>query len=263
MGLAAAQVTGTEKQGLGYCLVVDGKIWPAKVNDPGSIEFNTNFLDTTHSKTIDFKQSKPEELSEALTQALTTFFDPTLAEAFDIMRGAGAVQAREIYLVLPLVPLLVGEATRENGFIYLPEGYIAANSIALPLDNYMTQDVTVTGGNLAPTMHEERVASTLAPATVITFTAVELSSAALALGDIVGILTTNVASTLDLSLFFNLGGADVADFVLDGKFLKAAVANPAAAAKVLNITTSNMVGYDQNIGALQYTETGLGFTITA
>ena len=264
MGLAAVEVIGTEKQGLGYCLIVDGKIWPAKVNDPGSIEFTTNFLDTTHSKTIDFKQSKPEELSEALTQTLTTFFDPTLADQFDIMRTAGAIQEREIYLMLPLVPLKVGEATRENGFLYLPQGYIAANSIAMPLDNYMTQDVTVTGGNAGPTLQNEReITALMAPASVITFTPVELSSAALSAGDIVGILTTDIGPTEDVSLYFNLGGADVADFELEGKFLVAAIDNPAAAAKVLNITTSNMVGFDQNIGALQYTETGLGFTITA
>ena len=119
MGLAAIEVTGTEKQGLGYCLIVDGKIWPAKINDPGTITFTRNRLDTTHSKTLDFKQSKPEELADPLEQALTTFFDPTLADAFDIMETDGATQEREIYLMFPRVPLQVGESTRENGFIYL------------------------------------------------------------------------------------------------------------------------------------------------
>ena len=92
MGLVAIEITGAEKQGLGYRLIVDGKIWPAKINDPGAITFNRNRLDTTHSGTEDFTQSKPEELAEALEQALTPFFDPTLPEAFDIMTSNGSVQ---------------------------------------------------------------------------------------------------------------------------------------------------------------------------
>jgi len=264
MGLAAIEVTGTEKQGLGYCLIVDGKIWPAKINDPGTITFTRNRLDTTHSKTLDFKQNKPEELAEALEQALTTFFDPTLAEAFDIMTTDGAVQIREIYLMFPLVPLLVGEPIRENGFIFLPQGYIAADSVAMPLDNYMTQPITVNGGTANPTLSREQdVTAAMAPATVINFTPVELSSAALFKGDVVGVLTTNIVPSVDVSLYFNLGGADVADFELDGKFLLAAVDNPAAAAKVLDITTSNLVGFNENELALQYIEVGLGFTIIA
>ena len=49
MGLVAIEITGTEKQGLGYRLIVDGKIWPAKINDPGAITFNRNRLDTTQT----------------------------------------------------------------------------------------------------------------------------------------------------------------------------------------------------------------------
>ena len=90
MGLAATQVLGTEKQGLGFCLIVEAKIWPSKINDPGTQNFTRNTLSATHSKTIDFKQDKFEELAEPLTPDISTFFDPSLEECFDIIRTSGA-----------------------------------------------------------------------------------------------------------------------------------------------------------------------------
>ena len=165
--------------------------------------------------------------------------------------------------MFPLVPLLVGEPVRENAFIFLPEGYIAADSIAIPLDNYMTQPITVNGGTANPTLKQERdVTALMAPATVINLTPINLVSANLFIGDVVGVLTTNIVNTEDVSLYFNLAGTDAAEFELDGKFLLAAVDNPSAAAKSIDITTSNLVGFNEDITALQYIETALSFTIT-
>ena len=97
---------------------------------------------------------------------------------------------------------------------------------------------------------------------MITFTAIELSAAALVADSIVGELSTDIAKVDDVSLFWELGGADLADFYLDGKYIKS-VGTPAAALKTLNVTTSNLVGFNSDDAALKYTETGLTFTITA
>ncbi len=266
MGLSATQVTGSEKQGLGYVLVVDGKIWPAKISDPGTVSFNRNTLDATHSLTTNFKANKFEELADPITQDLTTFFDPTLADAFDIMGTAGATAKREIYLVFPRLPLIVGEVTRENGFIYCPEGLLAANDVAMPLDGLMTQSVNVNGGTANVTMSAEFDPTTALPATAITLGQVGDWVGPVAVGTIVATLTSDVDKTVDMSLFFSLGGADAALFELDGKYVKNVTqltnATGTAGVHTLNVTTSNLVGYDEVITALQYEETGLTITIT-
>jgi len=262
MGLAAIEITGGEKQGLGYVLIVNGKIWPAKINDPGTITFTRNRLDTTHSLTEDFKQSKPEELAEALEQAMNTFFDPTLAEQFDIMGSAGATEEREIYMMFPRLPLKTGQVKRENAFIYAPQGYIAADSIAMPLDNYMEQSVNINGGTANTTVKPEAIASVLLPATAVTMTPVELSAANLVAGSIVGEFSTNIAKIDDVSLFILLAGTDAAEFYLDGHYLKS-VGTPTAALKSIDVTTSNFVGFDTDDASLKYVESGIAFTITA
>lgn len=267
MGLAATQVTGQEKQGLGYCLIVEGKIWPAKINDPGSLSFTRNKLDATHSKTLDFKQEKFEELAEPLEQDLTTFFDPTLAEAFEIAGTAGATKKREIYLCFPRVPLADGESVRENGFVYLPEGLIAADSIAMPLDNFMTQEVNVNGGTTNPTLKREKAVDASLPATVINFTAQVPLTSPISAGTVIGKLSTDIANEVDVSLFFNLAGTDAADFELDGHFVKAATqltntGGDGAGNYSFTVDTSNLVGYDENIASLQFNDT-IAITITA
>lgn len=268
MGLAANQVTGTEKQGLGYCLIVEGKIWPAKINDPGTMTFTRNTLNAEHSKTIDFKQQKFEELAEPLEQDLTTFFDPTLEEGFDLMTTEGATAKREMYLMFPRVPLMPGDLTRENGFIYLPEGLIAADSIALPLDNFMTQEINVTGGTANPTFKHEQVVDASLPATSITLNVLlpEPIVGPVPAGTRVAKLVTDIPNETDVSLFFNLAGTEAADFELDGFYLVAAteLTNTGGAAGVytIDVTTSNLVGFDEDIASLQYTESGLTVTIT-
>ena len=266
MGLSATQVTGSEKQGLGFVVVVDGKIWPAKISDGGSTSFNRNTLDATHSLTRDFKANKFEELADPITQDLTTFFDPSLAEAFEIMRTAGATMKREIYLMYPRLPLAIGETVRENGFIYCPEGLIAASDVATPLNEFMTQSVNVNGGTANVTMEPEFDPTTVLPATAITLTKVGDWVGPVAAGTIVGVLASNVAKTSDVSLFFSLGGADAALFELDGKYVKnvAEITNitGTTGTHTLNVTTSNLVGYDETITALQYEETGLTVVIT-
>lgn len=274
MGLAATKVTGTEKQGLGYCLIVEGKIWPAKINDPGSLTFTRNKLDATHSKTEDFKQEKFEELAEPLEQDLTTFFDPTLAEAFEIIGTEGATKKREIYLCFPRTPVADGDPVRENGFIYLPEGLIAADSIALPLDNFMTQEVNVNGGTANPTLKKEQEPDSSLPATAITFTPLVSLVGPIAAGTRVGKLTSDIANEIDVSLFFNgtdpssenPAGTDGASFTFDGHFLVAAeqltnVGGGGDGIYDLSITTSNLVGFDENIGSLQFTQ-AVAITIT-
>jgi hypothetical protein len=268
MGLAATQVTGTEKQGLGYCLIVEGKIWPAKINDPGSLTFTRNKLDATHSKTEDFKQEKFEELAEPLEQDLTTFFDPTLAEAFEIMGTDGATKKREIYLCFPRTPVANGDAVRENGFIYLPEGLIAADSIAMPLNELMTQEVNVNGGTANPTLRKEGDLdlTVLLPATSVTFTSTPATLVGpIAAGTVVGKLTTDIANEDDVSLFFNLAGTDASDFELDGHFVvaKNQLTNTGGGGDGiydLTVSTSNLVGYDEQISA--FTLANDAFTVT-
>lgn len=267
MGLAAAAILGTEKQGLGYCVIVEGKLWPLKMNDPGTINFVRNKLNATHSKTLVFKQFKFEELAEPLEQDLSLFFDPTMAEAFEIMETEGATKDREMYLTFPRIPLKVGEATRENGFIYLPAGNIAANSVAVPLDNFMTQAVNINGGTENPTFQREReVTAQMAPATAITLTPIK--TAAVEAGDIIAKLTTDIANTEDVSVFFNLTGADADKIELDGFYLKATTAltlTGSAATDAdyqLSVTTSNLVGWDVNLPALQYTQ-AVTYTVTS
>lgn len=266
MGLSASQITGSEKQGLGYVLIVDGKIWPAKLSDPGTVTFTRNSLDATHSLTTDFKANKFEELADPITQDLTTFFDPSLAEAFEIMGTVGATAKREIYLTYPRLPLIVGEVTRENGFIYCPEGLIAASDVAVPLDALMTQTVNVNSGTANVAMRKERDPSAHMPATVITLAQVGTWVGPVEAGTVVGILSSDVPKIEDVSLFFALAGADAALFELDGKFVKTVsqITNATGTGGVhtLNVTTSNLVGYDETIASLQYVETGLTVTIT-
>jgi len=265
MGLAADQVTGTEKQGLGYCLIEDGKIWPAKINDPGTITFTRNKLDATHSKTLVFKQEKFEELAEPLTQELTTFFDPTLDDSFDVM-GDGATRKREVYLFIPRTILAQGDAVRENGFIFLPEGLIAADSITMPLDNFMAQAISINGGTANPTLKKEQEPTTL-PATAITLTPTT-AVGPIAAGTIVAKMTTDIPNTVDVSLFFDLAGTDSADFILDGFNLVAAVeltntgAVSANGVFSIDISTSNLVGFDDSIASLTLAGDTVTFTVT-
>ncbi len=267
MGLAASQVTGTEKQGLGYCLISDGLIWPAKINDPGTITFTRNKLDATHSKTLGFKQEKFEELAEPLTQEITTFFDPTLDEAIEAMTTAGATKKREVYLMIPRTILEAGDPVNENGFIYLPEGLLAANSITMPLDNFMEQALEINGGTANPTIRKEQPPSTL-PATGITFTSNPATLVGpIAIGTEIGKLTTDILPTIDVSLFFDLAGTHAASFVLVGNRVVAAASltntgGAGAGDYSIDVTTSNLVGYDEEISSLEYTKSGLAITVT-
>lgn len=263
MSVVATQVTGTEKQGLGYCLVVDGKIFPAKIVDPASIETPRNKLPTTHAQTKNYKSEKFEELAEPISQDISTFFDPTLAEAFELMGTAGAVKKRQIYLTLPRVPLISGETVRENGFIYLPEGYISGGSLALPLDNYMTQSVMVAGGTADPVPVKEADVIAGIPVSAVTFTPSVSLVGPIAAGTIIGKLSTAIDPAQDMSLFWGIAGTHGASFELDGHFVKAKVelTNAGGSSGVYTVTvkTSNFVGYDEDITALQYTGT---FTVT-
>ena len=267
MGLAATQVTGTEKQGLGYCLISDGLIWPAKINDPGTITFTRNKLDATHSKTLGFKQEKFEELAEPLTQEINTFFDPTLDEAIEAMTTAGATKKRELYLCMPRTILEAGATVHENGFIYLPEGLLAANSITMPLDNFMEQAIEINGGTANPTIRAEQE-GTWMPATAVTFTPSPSPLVGpIEIGTEVGKLTTDIDATRDVSLFFDLAGTDAADFVLVGNRVVAAVqltntGGTGTGDYKIDVTTSNLVGYDEEIVSLHYTETDVPVNVT-
>jgi len=223
MEIGVDQVTGTEKQGLGYVLIADGLIWPAKINDPGTITFTRNKLDATHSGTTGFKQEKFEELTEPLTQEITTFFDPTLTVGIDAMLASGATKKREVYMMIPRTILPEGQPVNENGFIYLPEGLIAANSITMPLDGFMEQALEINGGTADPTLKGEQIPDAGFPATVITFT----SSPAILVGPIeagteIGKFTSSIAPEVDVSLFYDIAGTDKESFTLFGNRLIAA-----------------------------------------
>ena len=268
MTLGEDQITGTEKQGLGYCLISDGLIWPAKINDPGTITFTRNKLDATHSKTLGFKQEKFEELAEPLTQEMSTFFDPTLDEAIDVMTSGGATRKRELYLMIPRTILEEGAPVHENGFIYLPEGLLAANSITMPLDGFMEQALELNGGTANPTIKGEKVPDASLPATAVTFTPSPSPLVGpIEIGTEVGKLTTDILPTVDVSLFYNLAGTDGADFVLVGNRLVAAaqLTNTGGTGTrdyKIDVSTTNLIGFDDNIASLQFTDTDVPVNVT-
>ena len=267
MEIGVDQITGTEKQGLGYCLIADGLIWPAKINDPGTITFTRNKLDATHSKTTGFKQEKFEELAEPLTQEMSTFFDPTLDEAIEVMQTAGATKKREIYMMIPRTILDEGTPVNENGFIYLPQGLLAANSITMPLDGFMEQALEINGGTANPTISKEKPPASL-PATSITFTPNPSPLVGpIEIGTEVGKLTTDVAPTVDVSLFYGLAGTDGSDFVLVGNRVVAAVqltntGGTGSGDYKIDVSTTNLIGFDDNIASLQFTDTDIAVDVT-
>ena len=80
-------------------------------------------------------------------------------------------------------------------------------------------------------------------------------------------MTTNIPVTIDVSLFFNLAGTHASDFVLDGFNLVAATeltstGGDGGGVYTIEVDTSNLVGFDENILGLIYTQTALTFTVT-
>jgi len=251
-------ILGTEKQGLGYRLIVDGQLWPMKINDPGSIQFPRNNLSTTHSGTTGYKQEKPEELAEQITQDITAFFDPNDiggSIGWDIM-GTGANTKREIHVMFPLTDQAGSATPNEHAFFYYPEGYVAANGVSMPLDNYMVQDVQVKQGTADPTIVPQQAAA--ATPTVITATPAT-GTGTIAAGTTVATLTTDVAATDAVALFGDLGGADAALFTLIGNKLVTAAeissATGTAGVHTLDITVGNLVGWENSVAAYKHTET--------
>ena len=258
-------ILGTEKQGLGYRLISDGQVWPMKINDPGSIAFPRNSLSTTHSGTTKYKQEKPEELAEQITQDITCFFDPqNLAGGigWDINTD-GARTKRAVYIMFPLTDQAGSATPDEHAFFYYPEGYITGNGISMPLDNFMVQDVQVKQGTADPTTVPQGAAA--ATPTVITLSDTT-GTGTIPAGTTVATLSTDVAPTAGVALYGDLGGADAALFELIGNKLvtKSPISSSTGTAGVhtLDITVGNLVGWEQDIAAYKYTETGLTFTVS-
>ena len=266
--LAAIDVTSTVKQGLSYKLIVDGKLWPAKISDAGTISTTLNKLDATHSGSRGFKQEVFEELKEAITQELTCFFDPTLEDIF-VAFGDGAALEKEVYIVFPRTISADNVTPRESGYIYCATGYVAVGEITMALDGLMTCNVTVTGGTTNPVVVREKLP--VGTLDSIVTTEVQLSAAALA-----GATADEpiLVATLDYTtktraegpvLFYQLSGASASDYILAGTGIYA-ITGVSAGAATLTASASTIAGLETEVAtAANYRieAEAVGFTIEA
>lgn len=245
----ATNLTGKQKQGLGFALVSDYAQFDGLFSDPGTQSAARNSLSTVHAGTTVQKTSKPEELAEAFAQDGVLFFDPSIPEQVALMTAIGGNVERNVYCIWPLVPKDDG-LVYDNGYIHLPKGHISSTGVPLPLDAYMTQNIRIDGGAVSPAYQAQAVA--VAP-TVVTFTQSHPAATAAADGDLLGTLTTDLVGPAILTL---TGGADLANATLVGNKLYAVGAQ--AADLVLDFTVKSWVGFDSDDSNYQFIEVGVG-----
>lgn len=252
----ANNIIGSEKQALGASLIVDGQQFPAKFL-PSDISFTRNKLDVSHAQTLDFKQTKPEELAEPFTLTGEFYFDPRLEQLVELMKADGATKKREIYLEFPYVTLETGAAQEQNGYVYASEGFLSVDSISFDINDTMKASFTFDGGTTSPVIeHQQVVAANVATA----ITETNVKTATVVDGDLV-LTLAQTGVTFGAPIFFNLSGADAAEFNLIGSELYA-VGTPATGVKTLTVDVSGFTAYDQDITGDQLLAEAITLTLT-
>ena len=249
-------IQGGAKTGLGAALIVDGQQFPAAWL-PSAINFTRNTLDVSHAQTTDFRASIVEELAEELTVTGQFYFDPKLEPLVELMKSEGANQDREIYIIIPKTSDEQG-VTTENMFMYLPVGKLGIGTIALDIEDTMKADFTVAGGIISPTIEVQKVVAGNVPAS----TSIVTSNLTGTLADDVVATITATGVTHGATVFFDLGGADVADFYLEGKFVKAvADGGGGTGVKSLTVSCAGYRAWAEDDTAEHLTGEAIGFTL--
>lgn len=256
----ANNISSSAKSGLGSSLVIDGQQFPAAWK-PSAIEFDRGTTDTTHAQSVNFKSSRPEELAEPLEVTGEMYFDPQLKSLIELMTSQGVTQEREIYIILPKTSTPQG-VTHENGFFLLPAGSIGLGSINLDIDGNMMTDFVVTAGQTEVVIGRQKLVANNTP-TSISVTDVQLSSALIVEDTIVATIAV-AGLTYGGAILFDLGGTDVADFYIDGYFIKAlATGGGGAGAKSLTVSAAGYTSWSEDITAQHLTGEAIAFTLTA
>jgi hypothetical protein len=258
--MAVNNIQSSAKSGLGTALVIDGQQFPAAWK-PSAINFDRNTVDTTHAQSTNFKSSRPEELAEPLEVVGQMYFDPQQKQVIELMTSEGVTQEREIYIILAQTSTPQG-VTHENGFFLLPAGSIGLGSIELDIDGNMMTDFVVTAGQQAVTIGRQKLVAGNTP-TGITVTTNELSAALIVEDTIVATIAVD-GLTYGAGIVFALAGTDVADFYIDGYFVKAVAAGGGGSGvKALTVSTAGYTSWEQDIVAQHDLAVAVGFTLTA
>jgi len=255
--MATNNIQGGAKTGLGAALVVDGQQFPAAWL-PSAINFTRNTLDVSHAQTEDFRASIVEELAEELTVTGQFYFDPKLKALVDLMKSTGANQDREIYIIVPKTSDAQG-VTTEPMFLYLSVGKLGIGTIALDIEDTMKADFTVAGGIQSPIIEHQQTVAGNAP---VSTSIVETNLSGTLKDDVVATIT-GVGVTHGPTIFFELGGTDVADFYLEGKFIKAvADGGGGTGVKSLTVSAAGYRAWSEGATGEHLTGEAIGFTLT-
>ncbi len=251
----ANNITGGAKTGLGAALIVDGQQFPAAWV-PSAVNFTRNTIDVTHAQTTDFRASIVAELAEEMTVEGTFYFDATLKPLVDLMTSDGANQTREIYIIFPKTADAQGVVT-ENGFIYLPTGTLGIGNINLDLEEAMSADFTVAGGIQSPSIEIQKVVPSNIPTSTTTVNT-----------NLVGteedeVVATITATGVDhgVTVFFDLGGTDVSEFYLEGKFIRAN-GTVTTGAKTLTVSAAGYRAWKEEDTGEHLTGEAIAFTLS-
>ncbi len=222
------------KQGVGFAVVVDGEEFVGKISDPGTQNTPRPAISTVHTGLTSVKTSIPDELSDEFEQVLSLQFDPRLEDLRVATTGTGAKTDRNIYLIYPKVPDLVGANVTEHGYVHLSQGRLTSEGISVPVDNIMDMQLKVSSGNAEPTSDRQKDAIAVVGCT-FTQTAAAASASD---GDLLGTLSQN---SFEGPVVYVLGGTDAAKVTLKSSKIYALGAQ--AADLSITITCKNWVDY--------------------
>jgi len=256
--MAQNNITGGAKQGLGSALVIDGQQFEAGWL-PAAVSFTRSTLDITHAQTVNFRASKADELADPLEVNGQFYFDARLKSLVNLMTTEGVAQEREIYIVFAKTSTTQG-VVEENGYMYLPAGNIGLSNVNMDIADAMKSDFIVAGGNVNAEIKEQKVVAGNVP-TSTSIAEIEYTSANILADDIVAKISST-GLTHGPDIMFDLGGTDVADFYIDGYFIKA-VADGAggAGSKALTVSVAGYTSWAEEITANYLTGEAIAFTL--
>jgi hypothetical protein len=256
--MAQNNISGGAKQGLGAALVIDGQQFRAAWL-PTAVSFTRSVLDVTHAQTTNFRASKADELADPLEVNGQFYFDMRLKALVELMTTAGVSQERDIYIMMPKTSAAQG-IVEEAGYIRLPSGNIGLGTIGLDVGDTMKADFVVAGGNTNAEIEIQKVVSGNNPVST-SVAGVQLTSSAILADDIVATLSS-VGVTHGPDIFFDLAGTDIADFYIDGKYIKAvADGGGGAGVKSLTVSVAGYTSWAEEISANYLTGEAVGFTL--
>lgn len=252
----ANNINSTAKSGLGAALIVDGQQFPAAWR-PDAANFTRNTLDASHAQTTNFRATILDELAEEMTVSGSFLFDPKLTELTELMTSDGVNQIRDIYVMLPKSSDAQG-VTTENGYIHMSQGRLGLGTLNLAYDDIMEADFTAASGESEVIIVEQKVVAGNVP-TATTFSTSNLSGTVE--DDIVATLNYPTGLSHGPAIYFDLGGADVSEFYLEGKFIKAN-STVTTGVKALTVSVAGYRAWAEEDTGSHLTGEVVGFTLT-